>query len=232
MKVTIEKDTTKNPLTMIGQYAGECWGAPVGDPEVDTRRGVACLKDGHGRTLEFPQIYVKIANCSARFMRELYTHIGGSPSRLQASTRYIDYQKGFGYIVPKTIAATQERETVYRETMDQIISGLQKLDELGVPREDCANLLPLGMESVMVLRTNLRMLIDMSRQRMCMRAYWEFRDFMDALIAGLNAYDEQYAYITDQFFGAKCDFLGYCPESDSCGRWERGEQTRRTPPKR
>ena len=40
---------------------------------------------------------------SARVAREWYTHIGGMPTRLQASTRYIDYEHGFDYIIPPSV---------------------------------------------------------------------------------------------------------------------------------
>lgn len=54
--------------------------------------------------LEFPQIYLEISGYSARVIRELYTHISGAPTRLQASTRYIDYtNEGFDCIIPKSI---------------------------------------------------------------------------------------------------------------------------------
>lgn len=228
-KVLIEKDTSKNPLAMMGMYAGECWGSVIDDVDANKKRGMSCLKDGHGRVTEFPQIYIKITGFSARFIRELYTHIGGSPTRLQASTRYINYQNGFDYIVPNKIEANDEAKTIYKETMNAILEGMIKLQDLDIPKEDIANLLPLGMTSTVVLRTNLRMLIDMSKQRLCTRAYWEYREFMRLLIEELKEYDEDYIYICDNYLGPKCDFLGYCPESKSCGRWDKGSSERKLP---
>lgn len=228
-KVLIEKDTSKNPLVMMGMYAGECWGSAIDDFDANKKRGMSCLKDGHGRVTEFPQIYIKITGFSARFIRELYTHIGGSPTRLQASTRYINYQNGFDYIVPNKIEANDEAKTIYKETMNAILEGMIKLQDLDMPKEDIANLLPLGMTSTVVLRTNLRMLIDMSKQRLCTRAYWEYREFMHLLIEELKKYDEDYIYICNNYLGPKCDFLGYCPESKSCGRWDKGSSERKLP---
>nr|DAJ96935.1 MAG TPA: hypothetical protein [Caudoviricetes sp.] len=43
--VLINSDTTKNPITMIGKYAGECWGAPTDDPIRNYKRGINCLND-------------------------------------------------------------------------------------------------------------------------------------------------------------------------------------------
>ena len=67
---------------MIGKYAGECWGSDTSDPEKNYNRGLNCLADGHGRTFEFPDVYMTIDGYSARVIREWYTHIGGSPTRL------------------------------------------------------------------------------------------------------------------------------------------------------
>ena len=85
-----EKYTTKTPITMIGEEAGICWGADTSDGLKNYKRGIDCLESGHGRTFEYPDVYIILDGYSARVIREWYTHIGGSPTRLQASTRYID----------------------------------------------------------------------------------------------------------------------------------------------
>lgn len=229
MKVTIQDHTTKNPITMMGREAGICWGADLTSQQKNYKRGLQCMDDNHGRVIEYPQIYFVLEDCSARMMRELYTHIGGGPSRLQASTRYIDYAKDFDYIIPPKIEKNEEAKEIYERAMHQVANALRELDALGSPREDIANLLPLGMKSKMVMRTNLRHLIDMSRQRMCTRAYWEFRDFMKVLAHELAAYDEEYQIVVANFFGPKCDFLSYCPEKFSCGRWPKGSTRKMKP---
>lgn len=90
--VTIQRFTYKNPISMIGEEAGVCWGADTSDPEKNYKRGLDCLENEHGRTFEFPDVYMILDGYSARVIREWYTHIGGAPTRLQASTRYIDYR--------------------------------------------------------------------------------------------------------------------------------------------
>lgn len=54
---------------------------------------------------------------SARVIREWYTHIGGSPTRLQASTRYIDYEHGFDYVVPPSIEKDEAASAGYKKVM-------------------------------------------------------------------------------------------------------------------
>lgn len=216
--ITIQKETTVDPISLIGREAGVCWGADITDAEKNYKRGMDCLLSGHGRTWEYPQVYVVLDGYSARVIRELYTHIGGAPTRLQASTRYIDYQKGFAYVVPPTVAKDEQASAIYADAMQEIKVAMQKLEALNIPREDCAMLLPLGMESKVVLRTNLRNLIDMAHQRLCTRAYWEYRRLMQALMQALSDYSDEWKYLVDTYFVAKCEASGFCTEKKSCGR--------------
>ena len=101
-KITILPETTKDPISLIGRRAGICWGADITDEQKNYKRGLDCIESNHGRTLEFPDIHMVIDGYSAKCLREYYTHIGCLPTRLQASTRYIDYSKGdgFEYVTP------------------------------------------------------------------------------------------------------------------------------------
>ena len=68
--ITILPETTKTPITLIGNRAGICWGADVTNAEKNYKRGVDCIKSGHGRTFEFPDVHMVIDGFSARVMRE------------------------------------------------------------------------------------------------------------------------------------------------------------------
>ena len=216
-KILVQNYTTKNPISMIGEEAGICWGADTSDVNKNYKRGLDCLRSGHMRTAEYPQVYIVLDGYSARVIRELYTHIAGGPTRLQASTRYIEYGK-FDYIIPNSIEKEKEAKRVYNNTMEVTSAGYKNLEELGVPKEDIANLLPLGMETKIVLRTNLRHLIDMSHQRLCSRAYWEFRQLMIDIMKALSEYSEEWATIIDEFFKPKCEVCGFCEEKNTCHR--------------
>lgn len=215
--------TTKEPLEMIGRCAGVCWGTNLANTEKNIKRALECMDSGHMRTAEFPDIYMIIDRYSARVLRELYTHIGGAPTRLQASTRYIDYEHGFDYIIPRTIKDNIEAANTYIEAMNNIQKALKTLDGMGIPREDSANLLPLGMESKMIYKINLRTLIDMSHQRKCNRAYWEFRNLFKDIEISLSDYSPQWAEIVNKYFKPKCELYGYCTESRSCGKYPKRE---------
>ena len=167
--ITILPETTINPITLIGERAGVCWGVDTRDKEKNYKRGMDCILSGHGRTFEYVNIEMIIDGYSARCIREWYTHIGGAPTRLQASTRYIDYTKndGFDYIVPPSIEKDEKAKIRYISLMKRINNDCLALEkEYGIPREDSAMCLPLGMTTKIVDKRNLRNLVDMSHQRM------------------------------------------------------------------
>ena len=220
-KIIISERTVKDPITLIGEMAGVCYAAPVDNEEKNYKRGIHNLESGHGRTWEFPDVYLTIEGYSARVMREWYTHIGGSPTRLQASTRYIDYaKKNFEYITPHSIKKKPEAEAIWDEMMAYINSTLLFLEETyNIPHEDTANGLPLGMETTVVCKINLRTLIDMSHQRMCSCAYWEYRELFRDLCKALSEYSKEWAYLVKNYFVPKCEIVGYCNEGNrSCER--------------
>ena len=222
-QVIIQQETTKDPISLIGRQAGVCWGGDTTDPAKNYKRGLDCFQSEHGRTFEFPDVYMILDGYSARVIREWYTHIGGGPTRLQASTRYINYQKGFTFVTPPSIAQNAQAKSTYEKAMADILTGLQKLEEVGIPREDSALLLPLGMTTRIVCKHNLRNLIDMSHQRLCTRAYHEYRSLFRDVKNALAAYSEEWATVTEKYFVPKCELTGFCRENKSCGRMPKKE---------
>lgn len=216
--ITITSDTTIYPIQTMGKYAGICWNSDISDENKNYKRGLDCLQSGHGRAMEFPQIYMIIDGYSARTLRQLYTHIGGSPTRLQESTRYINYDN-FDYNIPPSILKDSVVKERYDQIMCQISEAYKDLEALGVPKEDCGLVLPLGMKSKMVFRTNLRQLVDMSHERLCNRAYWEFHQLMEDMMIALSNYSDEWKYIVHNCFHAKCEEYGFCTEKNSCNRF-------------
>ena len=215
--ITILPETVKDPISLIGRCAGVCWGGDIEDPVKNHKRGLSCITSNHGRTLEYPDIYAVLDGYSARVIREWYTHIGGAPTRLQASTRYIDYNN-FKYYTPPKIATDPKTCQIFDEAMSNIMSSYMALLDLGVTKEDAANILPLGMSTKIVDKRNVRNVMDMSRQRMCSRAYHEFRNLFHDYISALSEYSDEWKELCDLVMMPKCEALGYCPEAKSCGR--------------
>ena len=224
--VIIQEHTTKNPISLIGEEAGICWGADTSNAEKNHKRGVDCIKANHGRALEYAQIYLVLNNWSAKVIREFYTHVGGLPSRLQESTRYINYANGFKFITPPTIENNPKAKEIWDDFMSNVAPTIEKLKLCGVPNEDATNVLPLAYSTKVVVRMNLRSLIEMSRQRLCNRAYWEYRKLMKEIIWQLENYSDEWEELVYDLnvFKPKCEELGYCPENKGCGKFKKQEE--------
>ena len=218
-KITILDYTTKTPIQMMGYHAGVCYKSNISDEQKNFKRGLECLESGHGRVMEFPDVYMNIEGYSARVIRELYTHIGGSPTRLQASTRYIDYTSAdmIDVVVPHSVEKNQIAKIVWDTAIYNITKAMNDLKNLNIPNEDLTNLLPLAYSTKMVWKVNLRTLINFFNMRLCSRAYWEIRELCDDLKKELSNYSEEWKTLS-KLFTPRCEQLGYCPEKDSCGR--------------
>ena len=216
-RVRIVSATTKTPLTLIGTMVGVCQGSDTSDQDKNIGRAISCISQGHYRVLEYVDVYIVMSHISARVAREWYTHIGGQPTRLQESTRYVDCAD-FNAVIPPSISDNLDAFDKYSRCLDMIQKTYKALSELGVPREDCAMVLPLGMTTKLSLKHNARNLMDMSRQRMCSRAYWEYREIFRDLIAKLSEYSDEWKTLCSLIFKPKCEAFGKCTEKNSCGR--------------
>lgn len=199
------------------------------DAEKNKKRAISCIKAGHGRVMEFVEVEVVISGISARCAREIYTHIAGV-TRLQASTRYISEENGFDYYTPPKIAAQPETELPYTKGMQQIQDSYNTLLERGIPKEDAANLLPLGMNTKMVWKINLRSLVNFQNKRLCTRALKEIREFAIDLKNKLAEIDEEWAWIANALFVPQCEIYKYrnenlvfCTEQQCCGKHKKIE---------
>lgn len=210
--------TTKEPLSMIGYCAGYCWGSPLDDNEKNIKRAKNCISSGHGRTEEYPDIYCTIDGYSARCIRELARHCIGT-TFLQESTRYVDaknmdIENDFFY--PTKFNETQKE--IIKHGFENIMDTYKKLEEIGVNKEDAANVLPLGMNTKIVYKLNLRALEHFFHKRACSRAYHEIRDLCKELKSELYKLSDEWKWICDNMLVPECEHLGYCPESKGCGR--------------
>ena len=206
---------TNNPLTTMGEIAGICYDQT--NPKRFANISKRCLSEGHGRVSEFADITIEIDGYSAKMIRELYTHITGT-SRVQSSTRYIDYSKQFEYITPKSIEKNNLAYFAWEDAMQSISKTMDKLKELGIPVEDYTNLLPLAYSTKIVLKINVRALIHMFNVRVCTCAYWEYREFMLDLKNILSTLGDEWKFLCDNYFVAKCIANGYCNETTRhCG---------------
>ena len=214
--------TYKDPLNMIGACAGYCWGSNVVNPEENIKRAKFCIKSNHGRAEEFPDIYCTIDGYSARCIRELSRHCVGT-TFLQSSTRYVDAKdmnprEDFFY--PYGFDKTQT--DVLFKGYKKIMETYNELESLDVNKEDAANILPLGMNTDIVWKLNVRALIHFMELRLCNRAYKEIRQLCIELKNKMSEYSDEWKWIADNYFVPSCKTRGYCIEAKCCGAAPKG----------
>lgn len=217
--IEILDTTDKFPLQKIGKMAGVCWGGKTDDVEKNIKRAKDCIISGHGRVLEFVDVEMVLSDISCRLGREWYTHIAGKVN-LQSSTRYINYSN-FDFIMPESIKKNAKLNIVYSDLMNKIKNVYKELCDAKIPVEDCGMILPLATTTKIVDKRNLRSLINMFNQRLCSRAYWEYRDLMLEIKEKLSALSDEWKWIADNYFVPKCEKDGFCSETKSCGRVEK-----------
>ena len=209
---------TKYPLTRIGENASYCYNTELKDVDHAARIAKHCINSQHGRNLEFADVTLKIT-CSARCAREFYTHIGGAPTRVQASTRYITY-KDFDYFTPEFKDVMVEEE--YHDVMGVIRDFYQLMKEKGIENDITGYILPLAMETTFIWKGNIRTLENMFNQRLCYRALKEYRELMKLLKIKLSLLDGEWKWISNKLFVPKCVKQKVCYENnEKCPLWER-----------
>lgn len=199
-------DATANPIQHMGKVSGCCYNSDIDNPVKNFKRGMRCLKDGHGRVLEYPDVTLEISNYSARCIRELYTAMIGV-SKLQASTRYITYDS-FDYYTPDCLQDNKE----YHRAMNNIAKSYELLIESGVDKEHAANLLPLGMTSKTVIKINYRALLHLAEIRLCSRAYIEIQNMVNEIIEVVSSICEEWETLMT-YMKPKCKT---CTEKHNC----------------
>ena len=205
----------EKPITLIGECVGGCYGSDTSDPAKNYKRGLQCIKDGHGRVEEYPDVIMEIDGYSIKVIRELYTHIIGV-TRTQESTRYVN-MKERGYVTPPTVIRAEEANTLYNNTMTLLFSVYERLIELGIPKEDASMVLPLSLKTKIALKINVRALLNMAEVRICSRAYHEYRQLMFDIKDTLSELSPEWKTLAE-LMRPKCDVHGYCTEKMTYGR--------------
>lgn len=207
----------ETPLNHMGKIAGICWNSDTTNINKNIKRAKSCMKSGHGRIMEYVDVTFIIDEYSARCIRELGRHIVGT-TYLQASTRYINY-KDFDYYTPFN---KENSKKLYDEFMSTVSDTYRKLEDECESKEDIANILPLGMDTKIVWKINLRALIHFMNMRLCTRAYKEIRQLANEIKEKLLAYSDEWKWICEEFFVPNCKAIGYCNEDKCCGLMPKG----------
>lgn len=173
---------------------------------------------GHESILEHVTFTFGIEGVSRVLLAQLTRHRIASFS--VQSQRYVSYEKGFGYIIPESIAALGEDAVKkYDEQMNIIESWYTEWQkQLGnkgeKSNEDARFVLPNACETRVIMTMNVRELRHFFALRMCSRAQWEIRKMAEEMF--LLCFRTAPSLFRNA--GPAC-LRGKCPEGEkSCGK--------------
>lgn len=175
MKVTLIQ-ATPNPIETISKIASICYDS---DPKNPLGLVKHLYRNGHHSVFEHIYFTFKIEGISRACSHQLVRH--RHCSFTQRSQRYCS-EDGFGYVTPPSIA---ERDACgdYELFMQQATDNYNYAQEAGVPNEDARFLLPNACETELYLSCNLRELIHIANERLCLRAQWEIRELVEKMVS-------------------------------------------------
>ena len=174
MKVTLIQ-ATPNPIETISQIASICYDSNPKNPLGLVRH---LYRNGHHSVFEHIYFTFKIEGISRACSHQLVRH--RHCSFTQRSQRYCD-EDGFAVVYPKSIDKVDEKDG-YFDLMDYIEEHYHELQEKGVPNEDARYLLPNACATELYLSCNLRELIHIANERLCIKAQWEIRDLVKQMV--------------------------------------------------
>ena len=224
MKATL-KVMTPDPIKLIYTACRQCYSEKTANEIWDSYDSIPkekvlslitdILESGHESVLEHIYFTFFIENAPRSLTHQLVRHRLMSIS--QQSLRYVQFDdKKIGFTVPHTVIKNKEAKELSDEFIDVVISVYHKMIELGIPREDAREYLPMMTNSSLVITLNIRELLHIISLRCCTRAQKNIR------VLSENILDECKKALPEIFSnaGPKCEKLGYCPESEkrACGK--------------
>lgn len=167
---------TPDPINTIAKIASICYDS---DPKNPLGLVKHLYRNGHHSVFEHIYFTFKIEGISRACSHQLVRH--RHCSFTQRSQRYCS-EDGFGVVIPSTIAKVDVKGG-YMGLVDTIAENYEELQYIGIPNEDARYILPNACETSLYLSCNLRELIHMSNERLCMRAQWEIRELVKQMVS-------------------------------------------------
>lgn len=183
------------------------------------------VRSGHESPLEHAKFTFAIEGVSRVLTHQLVRHRIASYSQL--SQRYVPMDD-LKFVIPPSIESDEEAKKEFLRIIEEIKKGYKKIKERlekikgKEAEEDARFILPQAVETKIVVTMNVRELLHFFRERCCKRAQWEIRELANRMLAICK----EHLPAVFENAGAKCKYLGYCPEGrkNSCGRYPLKEE--------
>lgn len=132
-----------------------------------------CIKAGHYGILEHVSIGVLISGVSRALSHQLVRH--RLLSFCQESQRHVNCED-FAYVTPPEIECNEEAKEIFDRHAKQTQKAYAELRALKICKEDARFVLPQSCETSLMLTGNVRVWLEMLRQRLDRPAQWEIKN--------------------------------------------------------
>lgn len=224
MKVELlNKDEVKELFKHFGRTACVCYDTKTNTPE---KIGKHCMRSGHfsgSRSRYFEFLITEIPRfCVDQAVR----HETGVCKNVQ-SFRYVD-KNSFAYEVPVEIVDNKELLEKYHNHMKNTIDIYSEIQDYVFNKtniheranEQARYVLPMSTHSAFVYCLDIEALIHLMHKRLCVRTEDIFRELAKLIRKEvLNVLPE-----LEEFLVPQCEYLLWCPEGNSCGRFPKKKQ--------
>lgn len=163
---------TPDPINTIAKIASICHDS---DPKNPLGLVKHLYRNGHHSVFEHVYFTFKIEGISRACSHQLVRH--RHCSFTQRSQRYCS-EDGFDFVTPPSIDPK-----AFVKDMEDFKDLYEDYQRSGVSNEDARFVLPNACETSLYLSCNLRELIHMSNERLCMRAQWEIRELVKQMVS-------------------------------------------------
>lgn len=178
MNVTLIQETP-NPIETISNIASICYDSTPSDPLKLVKH---LYKNGHHSVFEHVYFTFKIEGISRACSHQLVRH--RMCSFTQRSQRYCS-EDSFKVVLPPSIDVSDRYWEYNNGTLESRVS-YNNLIGMGTPKEDARYILPNACETSLYLSCNLRELIHICNERLCVRAQWEIRELVEKMVELVN----------------------------------------------
>ena len=170
------------------------------------------IQSGHHSVFEHIHMIFTVDGISRACLAQLSRHRFISMS--VKSQRYVNH-KNAQFTDSFSFDEVDQVYPFYVSEIKRAIDAYSYLvEEHGISKEDARMLLPNAITTSLVLSLNLRALMDISKERLCINAQQEIRELITLMC---DSVFEIYPSI-GRYLMPKCKHLGYCPEMfNPCG---------------
>lgn len=175
------------------------------------------MSSGHHSTLEHCHYVYAVSGISRACSHQVVRHRHMSFS--QKSQRYVTEKTQFEYITPPSIEKSEFIDE-YNAFMEKTQALYIKMVDNGIKAEDARFILPNATSTSMILSLNIREMIHLANLRLCVNSQHEIRKLVKKMT---NLAIEKDPWL-GKYLVPKCETLGYCNESNCCGKYPTKEE--------